>query len=80
MQVTIDLPPDLEQDLVRQAAESNISLQILILRALRQLSRDTMLPLSEWPDTVLLHEGVAEFPAFEAYREELTPPPDTELF
>lgn len=36
MQITIDLPPDLEQDLIRQAAESKIPLQTSILQALRQ--------------------------------------------
>jgi hypothetical protein len=37
MQITIDLPPDLEQDLIRQAAQSNVPLQTLVLQALRQL-------------------------------------------
>jgi hypothetical protein len=31
MQITINLPPDLEQDLIRQAAQSNVPLQTLIL-------------------------------------------------
>lgn len=48
MQITIDLPPDLEQDLIRQATETNIPLQVLILQALRQTlqpsSRDELLP------------------------------------
>jgi hypothetical protein len=35
MQIMIDLPQDLEQDLIRQATQSNISLQTLILQALR---------------------------------------------
>jgi hypothetical protein len=30
MQITINLPPDLEQDLIRQASQANISLQTLI--------------------------------------------------
>jgi hypothetical protein len=33
MQITINLPQDLEQDLIRQATQSNISLQTLILQA-----------------------------------------------
>jgi hypothetical protein len=37
MQITINLPPDLEQDLLRQAEKSNVPLQTLILQALRQM-------------------------------------------
>ena len=36
MHITIDLPPDLEQDLIRQAVQSNIPLQTIILQALRR--------------------------------------------
>ncbi len=36
MQIKIDLPPDIEQDLIRQATQSNISLQTLILQVLRR--------------------------------------------
>lgn len=35
MQIMINLPPDLEQDLIRQAAQANIPLQTLVLQALR---------------------------------------------
>jgi hypothetical protein len=37
MQITIDLPSDLEQDFIRQAAQFNIPLQTLILHALQQM-------------------------------------------
>lgn len=81
MQITIDLPPELEQQLVRQAAQENISLQVLILQALQQLR-----PLGsqkidvQWPDAILSFEGEPEVPAFESYRAELLPPRDLELF
>ena len=47
MQITIDLPQDLEQDLLRQAAQSNIPLQTLILQALRQLTQPIPDPVSQ---------------------------------
>jgi predicted transcriptional regulator len=37
MQITINLPPDLEEDLLRQAKTSNVPLQTIILQALRQI-------------------------------------------
>jgi hypothetical protein len=80
MQITIDLPPDLEQDLVRQATQSNIPLQDLVLQALRQLSQTTPSTVSQWPDIVLSYEGIPDFPAFESYRDELLPPREPELF
>jgi len=36
MQITINLPLDLEQELLRQAEQSKVPLQTLILQALRQ--------------------------------------------
>jgi hypothetical protein len=69
MQITIDLPPDLEQDLVRQAALSNVPLQALILQALRQLTQNSQ--VSQWSDAVLSYQGTADFPTFESYRDEL---------
>ena len=36
--------------------------------------------VSQWPETVLSYEGSPDFPAFETYRDQLLPPPDTELF
>jgi hypothetical protein len=80
MQITIDLPPDLEQDLIRQATQSNIPLQALVLQALRQLSQTTPRPVSQWPDIVLSYEGIPDFPALESYRDELLPPREPELF
>jgi hypothetical protein len=66
MQITIDLPPDLEQDLLRQAAQSNVPLQTLILQALRRTIQ-TPLSDSHWSDVVLSYEGSSDFPAFESY-------------
>ncbi|MEM9264765.1 MAG: hypothetical protein AAGA46_04505 [Cyanobacteria bacterium P01_F01_bin.13] len=78
MQITIDLPPDLEQDLIRQAEKSNIPLPTLILQVLRQLTQKPSIP--RWPDTILAYEGIPDFPAFESYRDELLPPNEPELF
>lgn len=80
MQITIDLPQDLEQNLIRQAAQSNIPLQTLIIQALRQLTQASGSPASQWSDTVLSFSGIPDFPTFESYREELLPPRDPELF
>ncbi len=80
MQITIDLPPDLEQDLIRQAAQSNVSLQTLVLQALRQLIQTTPGSVSQWSDAVLSYEGIPDFPAFESYRDQLLPPREPELF
>jgi hypothetical protein len=79
MQITIDLPQDLEQDLIRQAAQSNIPLQSLIIQALRQLAQATP-PTPHWSELVLSYEGTPDFPAFESYRDELLPPHEPELF
>ena len=79
MQITIDLPQDLEQDLIRQAAQSNIPLQTLIIQALRQLAQTTPNPGSQWSDVVLSYRGTADFPAFESYRDELLAPREPEL-
>jgi hypothetical protein len=80
MQIIINLPPDLEQDLIRQASQSNIPLQTLILQVLRQVTQPTAATASQWPEIVLSYEGTPEFPAFEAYRDELLPPREPELF
>ncbi|MEO0488862.1 MAG: hypothetical protein AAF215_02755 [Cyanobacteria bacterium P01_A01_bin.123] len=80
MQVTINLPPDLEQDLIRQAAQSNVPLQTLILQALRQVAQSTDAATSQWSEIVLSYEGIPDFPAFESYRDELLPPREPELF
>ncbi len=80
MQITINIPPDLEQDLIRQAAQSKVPLQTLILLALHQLIQSTPGSISQWSDVVLSYEGIPDFPAFESYRDELLPPHEPELF
>ncbi|MEO1209994.1 MAG: hypothetical protein AAFX78_10680 [Cyanobacteria bacterium J06638_20] len=79
MQITIDLPSDLEQDLIRQAAQSNVPLQTLVLQALRQLIQSKSSSTFQWSEVVLSYEGSPEFPAFESYRDELLPPREPEL-
>ena len=69
MQITIDLPSDLEQDLLHQASQSQIPLQTLIIQALRRLTQPA--PVSEWSDVILSYQGTPDFPAFESYRDEL---------
>ncbi|NCJ05629.1 hypothetical protein GS597_03715 [Synechococcales cyanobacterium C] len=80
MQITIDLPPDLEQNLIRQAAETNTPLKTLILRALRQIIQTPANSASNWPKVILSYEGIPDFPAFESYRNELLSPCEPELF
>ena len=80
MQITISLPPDIEQHLIYQAAQSKVPLQTIILQALRQRMPTTTSSKSQWPDVILCHEGIREFPNFESYREELLPPRESELF
>jgi hypothetical protein len=74
MQITIDIPTDLEQDLRRQAEQSETPLSALILQALHQLVRLPAGPKSKWSDASLSYEGTPDFPAFESYRDELLPP------
>ncbi|MBD2314204.1 hypothetical protein H6G20_21270 [Desertifilum sp. FACHB-1129] len=78
MQITIDLPPDLEQDLIRQAAQSNIPLQTLILQVLRHRIQTPALTDYQWPEAILAYQGIPDFPAFESYRDELLPPREGE--
>ncbi len=80
MQITIDLPPDLEQDLTRQAEQSNVPLQTLILQALRQMIQPPSVSTPQWSEFILSYEGIPDFPPFESYRNELLPPPEPELF
>jgi len=65
MQITIDLPPDLEQDLLCQAT---------------QLIQPPPVSTSQWSKLILSYEGSPDFPAFESYRDELLPPREPELF
>jgi hypothetical protein len=80
MQITIELPQDLEQDLLHQAAQSNIPLQTLIIQTLRQLTQPIPAAVPQWSDAVLSYQGIPDFPALESYRDELLPPPEPELF
>jgi hypothetical protein len=68
MQITIDLPPELEQDLIRQAAQFNIPLQTLILQALRQMIQ-TSPAASQWSEVILSYVGNPDFPEFESHRD-----------
>jgi hypothetical protein len=63
MQITINLPPDIEQDLIRQSAQSNIPLQTLVLQPLRQLIEAS---ISQWSEAILSYEGMSDFPGFES--------------
>ena len=80
MQIMIDLPPDLEQDLLRQAKQSDVPLQTLILQALRQIIQTPPVSTSQWSEDILSYAGNPNFPAFESYRNELLPPHEPELF
>jgi hypothetical protein len=80
VQITIDLPPDLEQDLLLQAAQSNVPLQTLILQSLRQMIQSSAISTSQWSEVILSYEGIPDFPAFESYRDELLPPREPKLF
>lgn len=80
MQITIDLPPDLEQDLIRQATQSNIPLPTLILQVLRHQMQPQSTSVSQWSEAIFSYQGVSDFPAFESYRDELLPPREQELF
>lgn len=74
MQITIDLPSDLEQDLLRQAEQSDIPLQTLILRALRQIIQPLTVSATQWTESILSYQGNPDFPAFKSYRDDLLPP------
>ncbi|MBE9204131.1 hypothetical protein IQ218_12645 [Synechocystis salina LEGE 06099] len=80
MQITINLPPDLEQDLLQQAKTANVPLQTLILQALCQRIEIPSVSASQWPEAILSYEGFSDFPKFESYRDELLPPCEPELF
>lgn len=80
MQITINLPEDIEQYLIREANKANISPQTLILQALRQLTRNPQGTTAQWSDIILSHQGFPDFPAFESYRDELLPPREPEFF
>jgi hypothetical protein len=70
MQITIDLPQDLEQELIRQSNQLNIPIETLILQSLRQLNQGIPSPVSGWSELIQNYEGIPDFPAFESYRDE----------
>ncbi|ALJ68651.1 MULTISPECIES: hypothetical protein [unclassified Synechocystis] len=80
MQITINLPPDIEQDLLRQAKTANVPLQTIILKALRQMIEMPTVSTSQWTEVVISYEGFPNFPEFESYRDELLSPCEPELF
>ncbi len=80
MQITIDLPQDLEQDLIYQSMQTDIPLQTLIIQSLRKFTRPAPISDAEWPDEIMSYVGVPDFPAFESYRDELLPLREPELF
>lgn len=80
MQITIDLPPDLEQPLIQQATQLNITLQTLILQTLQQLIQTAAYSICQWSDLILTYEGIPDFPSFESYRDDLLAPHETDLF
>ncbi|MEQ8969262.1 MAG: hypothetical protein RIE73_02570 [Coleofasciculus sp. C1-SOL-03] len=80
MQITINIPKDLEQRLIQQATQLNIPLESFILQSLRQLTQTTQNKVACWSDTILSYKGDPDFPAFESYRDELLPPREPELF
>jgi hypothetical protein len=79
MQITIDLPQDLEQTLIQQANQLNIPLDVLILQSLRQLTQTTPSNSSQWSDIIFSYKGIPDFPALESYRDELLSPREPEL-
>ncbi|QHV01841.1 hypothetical protein [Synechocystis sp. CACIAM 05] len=80
MQIKINLPPDLEQDLLQQAKTANVLLQTLILQALRQMIEIPSVSASQWPEAILSYESFPDFASFESYRDELLSPCEPELF
>jgi len=80
MQITINIPKDLEQKLIQQATQLNIPLESFILQSLRKLTQTTQSTVAYWSDTILGYKGDPDFPAFESYRDQLLPPREPELF
>lgn len=80
MQITITLPPDLEGYLLRQAAQANLPLPLIVLQILRQLVQMPPVITTQWPEAVLFYEPNPDFPEFESYRSELIDPQEIELF
>ncbi|MES1024734.1 hypothetical protein ABN584_17720 [Gloeocapsa sp. BRSZ] len=66
--------------MIRQAAQSNVPLQTLILQALRRMIQTPLNSTSQWSEVILSYKGIPDFPAFECYRDEILPPCEPELF
>ncbi|MFW5766234.1 MAG: hypothetical protein ACOC07_18955 [Coleofasciculus sp.] len=85
MQITLNIPKDLEQKLIQQATQLNIPLESFILQSLCQLTQTNQMTQTNqskvacWSDTILSYKGDPDFPAFESYRNELLSPRE-ELF
>jgi hypothetical protein len=79
MQITITLPPDLEGYLLRQAAQSNLPLPLIVLQILRQLIQMPPVVMTQWPEAVLKYEPDPDFPEFESYRNEFLDSQEIEL-
>jgi hypothetical protein len=79
MKITLQLPPDLERQLLDSADRNQQTPEALILQTLRQ-----NLPIvphtADWPQVVLNYAGDPEFPAFESARDELLPPREPDWF
>jgi len=81
MQITIQLPDDLQQYLVQQATQLKLPLETFILQSLHQLSQASLAqPTSQWSEIILSYIGTPDFPNFEIYRDELLTPRELELF
>jgi predicted transcriptional regulator len=77
MHFNIYLDDDTGERLKRAAQEAGESRNALIRRAVGDwLARQG---LSQWPEAVLRFEGIADFPAFEASRDEFGAPADDPL-
>lgn len=74
MPITINLPPDLEQDLIRQAQQANILLPSFILPALRRATHRPPIADARWPEIIPSYTGNPDFPRLESCRSELLPP------
>jgi hypothetical protein len=80
MQITINIPQDLESILMLQADQLNIPLETLIEQSLHRLSNLDPSNSSQWSSEILSYQGIPDFPTFESYREELLPLSERELF
>ncbi|HBL12475.1 MAG TPA: hypothetical protein DD379_13925 [Cyanobacteria bacterium UBA11162] len=68
MQITLNIPEDLEQNLLQQATQLNIPLETFILQSLHQQTQTEQNNISRWPDIILSYNGIPDFPPFESYR------------